>query len=84
MNIKFRVTIKELDSLNAEECLNVLKVFHDFMCRYEEHMTFPEAERYWNKYNNAVKYITKRFNISDPEKVIHDRIFGGKHEDQYY
>ena len=75
MNIKFNVTLRELNKLNEENVLNVFEAFQNFMMMYEENMTFAEVERYWKKYDMVKAYIKKRFDIDNPERVIHDRIF---------
>lgn len=76
MNIKFDITLKELNKFDKEDVLRIFEAFQDFMCQYEEHMTFSEAERYWKKYEKVNNYIKTRFNIDDPERLIHERIFG--------
>ena len=75
MNIKFNVTLQELNKLNEENVLNIFEAFQNFMMMYEENMTFTEVERYWKKYDMVKAYIKKRFDIDNPERVIHDRIF---------
>lgn len=76
MNIRFKVTLKELDDLDQDGVLRVFGEFQNFMLVFEERMTFAEAEKYWDKYDKVEKYIKKRFKIDNPERVIHDMIYG--------
>ena len=77
MKIKFETSLEQWKRLNKYEIFMHYTSFSDFMCMYEERMTFREAERYWKKFEGLEKYIKEKYNY-DPEQLMRDFYFTKK------
>lgn len=66
MRITFKSNKREWHKLTKDEMLAHYSLFLDFMCMYEEEMTFSEADRYYKKMEQLREYIIQKFKI-DPD-----------------
>lgn len=69
MNIKFKTNKADWKKYSRAEIILHFSAFQDFMLQFEEHMTFSEAEKYWNKYEQLSDYILKTYGINAEEEV---------------
>ena len=69
MKIKFTSLKKAWPKLTKEQIIMHYSAFGDFMCQFEEYMTFAEAERYWKKHNDLGEYIKKKYGV-DPDEAV--------------
>ena len=68
MYISFRSYKKDWKAMNKDEIIRHYSDFASFMARYEEDMTFDEADRYWNKFEKLEQYIETTYGVNAREE----------------
>ena len=68
MYISFRSYKKDWKTMDKKEIIRHYSDFVSFMARYEEDMTFAEAERYWNKFDKLEQYIEMTYGVNAREE----------------